>query len=478
MAGRDLRRPRARARQARQARQYQVITLTVQMDSKILQKLLSWHDLGTVLNSCLYLVLHGLLQSLYWPKPILGNDSPTYILPAISFAGNGTFHEMILRTPLYPTFLSIHRLLFGPDGWLSMACVSQIVLNALAVALLTMVLADRKVPMRFQIFAGVILAIYPALFYYEAHILTESVAFFLVSLFVFISNKVFLEYSKRRLLLLGVLAGMLPLLRPEYIAIPIGMVAFMAFIKLIRIEFDLIPKALLFFIPAIIFPISWILRNLFVYGFLGLTVGGGGALFYHVYPYIEAGRSPDNTELVDQIVRHSETNPSPGIVVDVSRVKPDGSARSLAERVEYWQDITSLTLRTIRAEPLKYLRSVGHAAYGSINPALGRTQAKRFFGEWSRPIWRAYQLVHFAAFGVVMLLVLKLLTQMFRRYPSIPFKDFYLPFLIITMLSDFTLVILIVDAANNRFRMPFDGAILVLGVLSYWETRKKIMTKR
>ena len=475
MAAFDLRRPRARARQGRQC---QVITLSVQMDSKILQKLLSWHNLGTVLNFCLYLVLHGLLRSLYWPNPILGNDSPTYILPAISFADNGTFHEMIFRTPLYPVFLSVHRLLFGSESWLSMACVSQILLNALAVALLTMVLAERNVPVRPQVFFGAILAIYPALFYYEAYVLTESVAFFLVSLFVYISNKVFLEYSKRRLLLLGVLVGMLPLLRPEYIAIPIGIVAFMAFIKLIKIEFDLTPKALLFLVPAIIFPISWMLRNLFVYGFLGLTLGAGGALFYHVYPYIEAGRSPDNTELVDQIVRHSETNPSPGVVFDVARVNPDGSARSLAERVKYWQDIADLTLRTIRAEPLKYLRSVGRAAYGIINPALGRTQAKRFFGDWTKPIWRGYQLVHFTVFGVIAFLVLKMLVQLSRVYPNIPFKGFYLPFLIVTMLSDFTVVILIVDSANNRIRMPFDGAILVLGVLSYWETRKIIMTNR
>ena len=40
------------------------------------------------------------------------------------------------------------------------------------------------------------------------------------------------------------------------------------------------------------------------------------------------------------------------------------------------------------------------------------------------------------------------------------------------MLFDFALVILVVDAANNRYRMPFDGAILILGVLSYYETRK------
>ncbi len=426
---------------------------------------------GALLNMFLYLLVHGFLQSVFWAKPYLGNDSQSYITPALSFVTNGTFHEMIYRTPFYPTFLAAHNLLFGEPNWLIMVYISQVILCAIAIALLTMVLASRKVSLKLQVFFGIILTVYPALFYYEAYILTESVAFFLLSLYVFVANKLFIENSLKWYLILGIIVGMLILHRPDYIAIPISMLIFLIILFFIEKQPISISGIGLFSLPVMLLSGAWILRNLFVMGFLGLTVGAGTALFYHVHEDIEAGRSANNTEIVDQLISLHEINPVPGIVHGASRVNADGSPRNIEEQVDYWKTITNLTLRTIVVEPWKYLQSVGGAIYAITHPAAGFNQSKRFFGEWSKTPWKIYRIIHFLGLMVITILVIQLFSQLYMDYPNLSLKDTYIPFLIITILGYCLINVLLTNAGSNRYRMPFDGIIIMIGFLSYYTTR-------
>jgi len=437
----------------------------------MIRKLSTLAYFGALLNMSFYILVHSFLQSAFWAKPYLSHDSTSYISPALSFATNGTFHEMIFRTPLYPMFLAAHNLLFGEQNWLIMVCISQILLCAIAIGLLTMVLASRKVSLKLQIFFGMILIIYPALFYYEAYILTESVALFLLSLYVFVANKLFLENSLKWYLILGIIVGMLILHRPDYIAIPISMLIFLIIVFFIDKQSISIPRIALFSLPVMLLSGAWILRNLFVMGFFGLTVGAGTALFYHVHEDIEAGRSPNNTEIVDQLISLHEINPHPGIVHDASRVNADGSPRNIEEQVHYWKMITNLTLQTIVAEPWKYLQSVGGAIYAITLPALGINQSKRFFGEWFKTPWKIYRIIHLVGLLVITVLVIQLLSQLYMDYPNLSLKDLYIPFIIITILGYCLINVLLINAESNRYRMPFDGIIVVIGFLSYHATR-------
>ncbi|MEN8221391.1 MAG: hypothetical protein ABFS56_34645 [Pseudomonadota bacterium] len=205
--------------------------------------------------------------------------------------------------------------------------------------------------------------------------------------------------------------------------------------------------------------------------FFGLTIGAGTVLFYHVHEDIEAGRSPDNTEILDQVISFKKINPSPSIIFDASRVNAYGSPRNMEERVDYWKTITNLSLQTIVAEPWKYLQSVGHSILLRSSPALYPTESKVFFGEWFKTPWNIYLIIHLLGLLVIMVLVIQLFMKLYMDYPNLSLKDLYIPFLIITILGYCIINVLLVYAGNYRFRMPFDGIIIVVGFLSYHATR-------
>jgi hypothetical protein len=126
---------------------------------------------------------------------------------------------------------------------------------------------------------------------------------------------------------------------------------------------------------------------------------------------------------------------------------------------------TDATLRAIVAEPFSYARSVGRALVGTAHPALGRQQLEEIFGA-GEGWFRFYQVVHIIIFAAALGLIVVAAASAIIWFRRRSFRDLYLVFLLGAVASDLVLTALLINGPNNRYRMPFDGAILMMGILA------------
>jgi hypothetical protein len=409
----------------------------------------------------LYLATHVLAKVAFFPGHFTGNDSPTFITPAISFAENLTFSAMIWRPPLYSIFLGLHRIVFGADAWLTAACYSQIALMAIAVSLMASVLRAAGVRRAYVVIFALIMVLYPANFFYENRIMSEVPAFFWVAILAWCGWRLHESFSRALALIVGLVAGIGPLLRPEYVSISLFAALYLAVAGASgKIDYT---KAVGFCVAALACgpALFWALRNYIAYSFFGLTAGVGATLFFHTYPQIELGRTSLNAPAIDRVLPYLKRENVPNVVFDAEPLDA-----TIDARVRYWQQITDATLRAIVAEPFAYARSVGRALVGTAHPALGRQQLKEFFGAgegWFRLNQGAHAIAIVMALALAAVAAISTIIRFRRR----SFRDCYLAFLLGAVASDLVLTALLINGPNNRYRMPFDGVIVMTGVIAW-----------
>lgn len=217
----------------------------------------------------------------------------------------GVFYQ----APLYPYFLSIHRVIFG-ESWMTAVRVSQVLLgSAAAVALYFAGL--RFAGRAAGICAGVLLSLQPAAIFFDLQIDKASLDVVLMCAILLVIAQLTTKTGWRLIAVLGALIGVLTLNRENAIvllavALPfVWMIGKRAERWPVKIERWLFPLIVAAGFAVIVFPIS--LRNKLVGGEFHLVTCQFGPNFYignnatadGVYRPLRAGRGDPAFERTD-----------------------------------------------------------------------------------------------------------------------------------------------------------------------------------
>lgn len=428
---------------------------------------------GALAATLLYILLHLSLHIFCWPHPVLLSDSPGYIAEAVSLAHDGELSGIAFRMPVYPSFLAIHLLIFGRERWLAAVTISQIILIGSGIGILMVLLGLAGVEPRSQAIFALCLSIYPATFFYESRVLTESLTFWFVCMYALNIWMVLRHEHRSGAFGLGIIAGGLALLRPEYV-IFIPATGLLMFLQARRVRQGSGRVIAAYAVGSLPFVLGWMLRNLLVLGYFGFNFALGPALFSHVYDHVEIARTTANADLVDQLVSIRRNRDNSDIVWDAMYADANGHVRSSQEAIAYFHAIAGLSMRTILMRPRLYSTSVLEAGYKILQPAIGRAQtAELNRSRLSAILWQIYRFIHFLILGSSMLLVPRSLIRRDDRRRGTEKRR-----LLISSITALILVysisnILLINGAQNRFRFPLDGLILVTTIVSYDQLRRE-----
>ena len=278
-------------------------TVAVQPDRSAFWKVIS--DPRVILFGILLTALTVRLGYAIYKPPLLHSDSGTYHLIAKSLiAGNGYsedgVHPSRVRPPTYPTFLALVYLLTGPSP--KAAVAAQAVAGTFT-ALFVYLLAGRIFDRRTGLLAALIVALYPALVYYDNRILREGFTAMLLTATVLLSIRTVSARRKTgRLLALGLLLAALSMCRPETILLtgPIGYLL----VRPVRRLRALWKPALLVALPILLVWVPWTVRNYVTFGSLSPVTAGLGSVLWFGSRWADMGgedrADADLTEIQEQ----------------------------------------------------------------------------------------------------------------------------------------------------------------------------------
>lgn len=216
----------------------------------------------------------------FYSPPDLADDTDTYLRLAQNLVeGKGyTLNGEVptrVRTPTYPVFLTLIRLVFGSDP--RFVLIAQSILGILT-TYFTYLIAQRLFDRRVGLLAAFITACYPALIYYDTRILRESLTSFLVvsTVLVAVSSQ---KQTRARQIGAGTLIGVVSMCRPEL------MLLFVPVLYLInRPQLALgrvIRSGALVALPILVLWVPWTVRNYIHFGNLSpVAIGLKSTLWF------------------------------------------------------------------------------------------------------------------------------------------------------------------------------------------------------
>ncbi|MBB29366.1 MAG: hypothetical protein CME25_10760 [Gemmatimonadetes bacterium] len=215
---------------------------------------------------------------------LLQSDAQVYhILASNLVAGRGytdareaPFAPTRIRTPGYPSFIALVYLLFGTDH--RVLLVAQSVLGALS-AYFVFLLGARLFDSRAGLLGAAMVALYPALIYYDTRVLREGLAASVLTLTVLLA--VYNNQNRKPfpLLITGALLTLLSLSKPEFILLYAPVVFLL--VRPLRNLRAILKPALLVALPIVVVWSAWTARNYTTFGSLSpVTVGLGSTIWF------------------------------------------------------------------------------------------------------------------------------------------------------------------------------------------------------
>ncbi|HVT05601.1 MAG TPA: hypothetical protein VHL58_19760 [Thermoanaerobaculia bacterium] len=206
-------------------------------------------------------------------------DSTTYFMPAEQMLlGNGFADAPgipdTIRTPGYPAFLAVCRFLGLNDRQIVLVQHGVCIAFSLVIIIAGVVLTRSRLA---ATTAGLIYAIDPTTLRYSNLLLTESLFTILLFLIVFLTARALSEGDTRRVAVIGILSGLLSILRPAALFYPFVLL----FILMVRTRQRRARIAAVFLASAAIVPFAWMSRNAVQTGvFVFCSISGTNLLMH------------------------------------------------------------------------------------------------------------------------------------------------------------------------------------------------------
>lgn len=345
-------------------------------------------------------------------------DYDRYALNILSGKGFTNGHAQASRAPLYPLFLAFLYRCFG-HSYLAVRLV-QSLLSALVVVMLYGILRvffSKGVSLA----ACAMAACHPLFLIYAGNILSETLALFLLSFFLW----VFVRGGKGRLWGGGVLLGFVLLCRPS-------LVFFLPFVlfRLLREEKKGMSALLGFAVSMMVVLSPWILRNYFVLqAFVPLTTNGGVTFWDANNP--ESLLDPSKTGLASQWL-------APGKIVkkegdrEIHLSEVAGDRHLYRKGLLFWKTL-------LKEKPLAFayleLRKAlaAFSLHGGKTPLALTLFALLYLVLLPLGLWRSLHFQHrpFLLYGVILQYLLCSLVFFGRAKYRIVVEPYLIPFVVL-----------------------------------------------
>jgi hypothetical protein len=260
------------------------------------------------------------------------------------FPDAATFVPEVLRTPLYPLFVSLLYKLFGVHQ-LPVA-LAQTVLFALT-CIVVYAMARRVAPEPVAIGAATATALFPAIPYFGALVMTEVLTTLLFTVSMWLALSALRERGRRRFAWLGVLLALTTLCRPVFVLFPFALTAvWLVVFPLLRVPRRPAPGQWSVMLAAFALTMApWFAYNYVTLGRLTLSPAGGvgRGLWEGSWQATWPGRIQNElTHLADDLDDRAELDRRVAAVAEREQLP----ATPMLEYVHQWEDI-----RRIWTEP-------------------------------------------------------------------------------------------------------------------------------
>lgn len=291
-------------------------------------------------------------------EPITYNDTPGYVKLALAIKNLDLSDYSGARTPIYPLFMASanvnYEIIWLMQSILGVA-ISLILFNITF-------LHTRHIFLSFLI--GLAYSLSLNQLFFEATMLSETLATFLFILSLWVLAKIFLgkPYFKYYALI-GVIVGLAILARPLLIfLIPLYAIFFLYYwlSRDINILHGL-KNFLAFIIPATALVLGWSAFNKFSTGHFTITTIGGLALVGHSQHFIEF--APDKYANIRDIFLKHRAQGDPNRDVAWTAFKEIVQTTELP-RIELIEQIKKMSIELFKAHPFLYFKSVFKAWVG------------------------------------------------------------------------------------------------------------------
>ena len=304
---------------------------------------------------CLVATLHGLFFIWYqhpdWATQWTDQDGYRRLGQVLASTGKftrfpeaPTFVPEVLRTPLYPMFVAVLYRLFGTHQ-LPVA-LSQTLLFAL-VCIAVYATARRVTSERIAIGAAAATALFPAIPYFGALVMTEVLTTLLFTLSMWLAISALAERGLARFAWLGVVLALTTLSRPVFVLFPFALTAVgLVLFPLLRVRRR--PRVAQWGVTIAAFALTmapWFAYNYLTLGRFTLSPAGGvgRGLWEGSWQATWSGRTQNElTHLADDVDDRAELDRR---VTEIAR-REGVAAGPMLEYVHQWEDI-----RLIWTEP-------------------------------------------------------------------------------------------------------------------------------
>ena len=248
-----------------------------------------------------------------------------------------TFVPEVLRTPLYPIFVAVLYRLFGVQQ-LPVALAQTLVFAGICVAVFAM--ARRVTSERIALAAAAATALFPAIPYFGALVMTEVLTTLLFTLSMWLALTTLADRGLRRFAWLGVLLALTTLSRPVFVLFPFALTAVgLVLLPLLRVRKR--PRVTQWGVTIAAFALTmapWFGYNYVTLGRFTLSPAGGvgRGLWEGSWQATWSGRTQNElTHLADHVEDRAELDRRITEIAARERLP----AGPMLEYVHQWEDI-------------------------------------------------------------------------------------------------------------------------------------------
>lgn len=398
--------------------------------------------------------------------PVLWPDSGGYLNLAQALTNFDIANDIGARTPIYPLFIALLKL----NSW-SIFLAQSMLGIATSVFLYSIFTRLSGKPV-VGVISGLVHSLNPSTLFFEASILSETLATFLVCLTVLFAFSV-VDSGKLRpsaCFLVGITSYLAGLTRPLFQLLPIALILVVAYAQYSRCRRLHIKNVLLsganILIPFLILIVGWSYVNYSRFGYFTLSTLTGYNLTQHSGKFIE--KAPDEYKIIADIYiqerdkKIARTGTSAGTI---RRARGKMLASSGLSHAELSKKLAKMSIALFIANPVSYGKSViqSFILFWFPAPYHQGYSIGRFFS--GREVWWVYLysfvylLLIAAYFSFMLLLVIS------HRIRNLLWKpDMAVIFSIIAYTS--VVSSMTEFGENARFKVPIES--LVMGLVVFF----------
>ena len=421
----------------------------------------------------LLVLLSAGIRVFFWQiyQPQTAGDTGTYLRLASEIGSLDFSGYQGRRTPMYPLLLVVAQMNYT-TVWLIQS------LLGVGISVLLYLLVLQLVP---SVGLALALALLHSLtlnqLFYEANILTETLATFLLVASVLLmlkANRV--PRGVGWAALVGLCMAATVLTRPNFIYLgPLyGLVLLVA-------AWGRDKRRLLAFVAAFALPIfGWMLFNKATIGYFGLTTQIGMSLAQHSGKFMD--KAPDEFATLREIyMKRRAQMPPDADRMNIWDAVPDMLEKTRLSFVELNRELTKLSVQLIASHPGLYLRSVG-GAWVSFWAVPNTWNLEDIHGPGTRraleSIWSVEQfLLRAMNLALVLLAPCLAVRALFRRFADRRENSYLL--LAAVVVAGSIVQALLEATDNGRYSIPTQPLVVVFVVaLGYQYLRERFGTRR